>query len=59
MIPDAAGDTGGQGRRGYRWRLTGLTGKDEIIWLRGCLSACTLPSGRLKGAHVDRRRPEG
>jgi hypothetical protein len=22
-------------------RLTGLTGKDEIIWLRACLKACT------------------
>jgi hypothetical protein len=22
-------------------RLTGLTGKDEIIWLRACLEACT------------------
>ncbi len=21
-------------------RLTGLTGKDEIIWLRACLKAC-------------------
>ncbi len=21
-------------------RLTGLTGKDEILWLRGCLEAC-------------------
>jgi hypothetical protein len=25
-------------------RLTGLTGKDEVIWLRACLKACT-PSG--------------
>jgi hypothetical protein len=23
-------------------RLTGLTGKDEISWLRACLQACTL-----------------
>jgi hypothetical protein len=23
-------------------RLTGLTGKDEVIWLRACLEACTL-----------------
>jgi hypothetical protein len=23
-------------------RLTGLTGKDEIIWLRACLEACAL-----------------
>jgi hypothetical protein len=22
-------------------RLTGLTGKDEVIWLRACLAACT------------------
>ncbi len=22
-------------------RLTGLTGKDEVIWLRACLTACT------------------
>ena len=22
-------------------RLTGLTGKDEIHWLRACLAACT------------------
>jgi len=22
-------------------RLTGLTGKDEIVWLRACLKACT------------------
>jgi hypothetical protein len=25
-------------------RLTGLTGKDEVIWLRACLEACTLVS---------------
>ena len=25
-------------------RLTGLTGKDEIIWLRACLNACVPPS---------------
>jgi hypothetical protein len=25
-------------------RLTGLTGKDEIIWLRACLEACTGPA---------------
>jgi hypothetical protein len=23
-------------------RLTGLTGKDEVIWLRACLTACNL-----------------
>ena len=31
-------------------RLTGLTGKDEVIWLRACLGACTgfaeWPGGR-------------
>jgi hypothetical protein len=27
-------------------RLTGLTGKDEVIWLRACLEACTLVSKR-------------
>ena len=27
-------------------RLTGLTGKDEVIWLRACLAACTPPDGR-------------
>jgi hypothetical protein len=26
-------------------RLTGLTGKDEIIWLRACLEACCLLAG--------------
>jgi hypothetical protein len=26
-------------------RLTGLTGKDEVIWLRACLEACTLLAG--------------
>jgi hypothetical protein len=26
-------------------RLTGLTGKDEVIWLRACLQACTLLTG--------------
>jgi hypothetical protein len=25
-------------------RVTGLTGKDEVIWLRACLEACTLVS---------------
>jgi hypothetical protein len=34
-------------------RLTGLTGKDEVIWLRACLTACTPPTGRLEGGHVD------
>jgi hypothetical protein len=27
-------------------RLTGLTGKDEVIWLRACLAACTRFEGR-------------
>jgi hypothetical protein len=22
-------------------RFTGLTGKDEVVWLRACLAACT------------------
>ena len=26
-------------------RLTGLTGKDEVIWLRACLEACSLLAG--------------
>ena len=26
-------------------RLTGLTGKDEVIWLRACLDACTPIAG--------------
>src|SRR5262249_37883631 len=33
--------------------LTGLTGKDEVIWLRACLAACTPiagpPEGRRSG----------
>lgn len=27
-------------------RLTGLTGKDEVIWLRACLAACIPQEGR-------------
>jgi hypothetical protein len=27
-------------------RLTGLTGQDEVIWLRACLAACTRFEGR-------------
>jgi hypothetical protein len=23
-------------------RFTGLTGKDEVVWLRACLAACTI-----------------
>jgi hypothetical protein len=34
-------------------RLTGLTGKDKVVWLRACLAACTPPAGRLGGDHVN------
>ena len=27
-------------------RLTGLTGKGKVIWLRACLEACTLVGKR-------------
>ncbi len=30
-------------------RLTGLTGKDEVIWLRACLAACTPITGPSEG----------
>jgi hypothetical protein len=30
-------------------RLTGLTGKDEVIWLRACLAACTPSAGWPEG----------
>jgi hypothetical protein len=30
-------------------RVTGLTGKDEVSWLRACLMACTLLEGRPGG----------
>jgi hypothetical protein len=30
-------------------RLTGLTGKDEVIWLRACLAACTEFAERPEG----------
>jgi hypothetical protein len=30
-------------------RLTGLTGKDEVIWLRACLAACTSFADRPDG----------
>ena len=30
-------------------RLTGLTGKDEVIWLRACLTACTPILGPREG----------
>jgi hypothetical protein len=34
-------------------RLTGLTGKDEVIWLRACLNACTHLVGRPEGLRSD------
>ena len=34
-------------------RLTGLTGKDEVIWLRACLAACTPVAGLLEGRRRD------
>jgi hypothetical protein len=34
-------------------RLTGLTGKDEVIWLRACLTACAPPVARPEGRHDD------
>ena len=30
-------------------RVTGLTGKDEVIWLRACLEACTGLAARPGG----------
>jgi hypothetical protein len=30
-------------------RLTGLTGEDEVIWLRACLAACTPIARPLEG----------
>ena len=30
-------------------RLTGLTGKDEVIWLRACLAACAPLAGPQEG----------
>ena len=33
-------------------RLTDLTGKDEVIWLRACLEAYSPPAGRLEGGPV-------
>jgi hypothetical protein len=32
-------------------RLTGLTEKDEVIWLRACLAACATLGGRPEGRH--------
>ncbi len=34
-------------------RLTGLTRKDEVIWLRACLTACTSLVGRPEGLPSD------
>ena len=34
-------------------QLTGVTGKDEAVWLRACLTASVPPAGRLEGGHVD------
>ena len=34
-------------------RLTGLTGKDEAIWPRACLTACIPPVGRPDGHRSD------
>ena len=34
-------------------RLTGLTGKDEVIWQRACLTACAPPLARPEGRHDD------
>ena len=34
-------------------RVTGLTGKDEVIWLRACLTACHPPVGLPEGGHGD------
>ena len=34
-------------------RLTGLTGKDEVIWLRACLAACTRLVGQPEGRRSD------
>ena len=36
-------------------RLTGLTGKDEVVWLRACLAACT----RFEGLPGDPRPGPG
>jgi hypothetical protein len=34
-------------------RLTGLTGNDEVIWLRACLAACATLGGQPEGRHGD------
>jgi hypothetical protein len=34
-------------------RLTGLTGNDEVVWLRACLAACATPGGQAEGRRGD------
>jgi hypothetical protein len=34
-------------------RFTGLTGKDEVIWLRACLTACAPVVGPPEGRRGD------
>jgi hypothetical protein len=34
-------------------RLTGLSGKDEVIWLRACLAACATLGGPPEDRHGD------
>jgi len=34
-------------------RLTALTGKDEVIWLRACLRACARPVRTSEGGEAD------
>ena len=38
-------------------RLTGLTGKDEVVWLRACLAACTRFEGRPSDHRSGQRGP--
>jgi hypothetical protein len=33
-------------------RLTGLTGQDELVWLRACLGACSGFAGRPGDHHL-------
>jgi hypothetical protein len=37
-------------------RLTGLTGRDEVIWLRACLAACASSTGRPEGRGLPQAR---
>jgi hypothetical protein len=34
-------------------QVTGLTGKDEVIWLRACLAGCAPPATWPEGGHGD------